>query len=109
MAILNDTDTAIQNRMHDSVTHDFDGVSDYSDNGSTPLQGQQDEQPEAVNIAENAIEYDAVDMLTEYTLWSTDTYDIYHDNEVIYDRNRKEIQDEYTKTHQSKLETISPI
>ena len=30
----------IQNHMHDSVTHDFDRVSDYNDNGSTPLQGQ---------------------------------------------------------------------
>ena len=57
---------AIQNRMHDSVIHGFDRVSDYSDNGSTPLQGQQDEQPEAVNSAENAIEHDAVDILTEY-------------------------------------------
>ena len=38
----------IQNSMHDSVTHDFDRVSDYGDNGSTPLQGQQDEQPAAV-------------------------------------------------------------
>ena len=28
---------AIQNRMHDSATHDFDRVSDYTDNGSTPL------------------------------------------------------------------------
>ena len=49
----------IQNCMHDSVTHDFDRVSDYHDNGLTPLQGQQDEQPEAVNSAENAIEKDA--------------------------------------------------
>ena len=40
----------IQNRMHDSVTPDFDRVSDYTDNGSTPLQGQQDEQPEAVLV-----------------------------------------------------------
>ena len=32
----------IQNPMYDSVTHDFDRVSDYHDNGSTPLQGQQD-------------------------------------------------------------------
>ena len=62
---------AIQNCMHDSVTHDFDRVSDYTDNGSTPLQGQQDEQPEAVNSAENAIEYDAVDILTGYLSWST--------------------------------------
>ena len=35
----------IQNCMHDSVTHDFDRVSDYNDNGLTPLQGQQEEQP----------------------------------------------------------------
>ena len=27
----------IQNHMHDSGTHDFDRVSDFNDNGSTPL------------------------------------------------------------------------
>ena len=86
---------AIQNHMHDSITHDFDRVSDYSDNGSTPQQGKQDEQPEAVNSAENAIEHDAVDLLTEYPSWSTDTYDICDNNEVIC--NRKEIQDELYK------------
>ena len=31
---------AIQTHMYDSVAHDFDKVSDYHDNGSTPLQGQ---------------------------------------------------------------------
>ena len=46
---------AIQTHMYDSVAHDFDRVSDYCINGSTPLQGQQDEQPETVNGAENAI------------------------------------------------------
>ena len=56
----------IQNCMHDSVTHDFDRVSDYSDKGLTPLQGQQEEKLEAVNSAENAIEHDAVDILTGY-------------------------------------------
>ena len=50
----------IQNCMHDSVTRDFDRVSDFNDNGLTPLQGQQDEQPEAVNSAENAIDNDVV-------------------------------------------------
>ena len=35
----------IQNCMYDSVTHDFDRVSDFNDNGLTPLEGQQDEQP----------------------------------------------------------------
>ena len=33
----------IQNRMHDSVTQNFDRVSGLNDNGSIPLQGQQDE------------------------------------------------------------------
>ena len=43
------------------------------------------EQPEAVNSAENAIEHDAIDILTEYPPWSTDTYDICDEDEVIYD------------------------
>ena len=87
---------AIQTRMYDSVTHDFDRVSDYHDNGLTPLQGQQDEQPEAVNGAENAIEHIAIDILTEYPPWST-AYDICDADEAIYDRNRKEIQGELFK------------
>ena len=32
----------IQNHMHDSVTHDFDRVSNSNDNGLTPIQEQQD-------------------------------------------------------------------
>ena len=83
--------------MHDSGTHDFDRVSDYNDNGLTPLQGEQDEQPETVNSAENAIEYDAVDILMGYLSWSSYTYDICDNNDVICDRNRKEIQDELYK------------
>ena len=100
---------ANQNRMHDSVTHDFDRVSDYNDNGLTPLQGQQDKQPETVNSAENAIGHDAVDILTGYPSWSTDTYAISDNNDVICDRNRKEIQDELYKDTPVKLKTISPI
>ena len=46
----------IENRMHNSVTHDFYRVSNFNDSGLTPLQGQQDEQPEGVNRAENAID-----------------------------------------------------
>ena len=94
--------------MHDSVTHDFDRVSDYNDNGSTLLQGKQDEQPEAVNSAENAIEHDAVDILTGYPSWSTDTNDICDNNEVIYDRNRKEIQDQLYKDTPIKTEDNKP-
>ena len=88
---------AIQTCMCDSVAYDFDRVSDYHDNGSTPLQGQQDEQPEAVNGAENAIEHDAIDILTEYPSWSTETYDMCDSEKAIYDRNRKEIQGEIFK------------
>ena len=83
---------AIQTHIYDSVAHDSDRVSDYCDNGSTPLQGQQDEQTEAVNGAENAIEHDATDILIEYSPWSTETYDLCDSDEAIYDRNRKEIQ-----------------
>ena len=67
---------AIQTHMYDSVAHDFDRGLDYHDIGLTPLQGQHDEQPEAVNGAENAIEHDAIDILTEYPPWSTETYDM---------------------------------
>ena len=99
---------AIQFHMHDSVTHDFDRVSDYNDSDSTPLQGQQDEQPEAVISAENAIEHDAVDILTGHPSWSTDTYDICDNNEVICDRNRKEIQDKLYKDTPVKTESNKP-
>ena len=60
----------IQNRMHDSLTQNFDRVSGLHDNGSTPLQGQQDDQPEGVNIPENAIDDDVVDIRTIYPPWS---------------------------------------
>ena len=99
---------AIQTHMYDSVTHDFDRVSDYCDNGLTPLQGQQDEQPEAVNGAENASEHDAIDILTEYPPWSRETYDICDADEVIYDRNRKEIQGELFKDAPVETEENKP-
>ena len=98
----------IQSCMHDSVTHDIDRVSDYNDNGLTPLQGQQDEQSEAVDSTENAIEHDAVDILTGYPSWSTDTSDIGDNNEAICDRNRKEIQDKLYKDTLVKIKDNKP-
>ena len=56
----------IQNHMHDSVIQNFDRVSDLNDNGSTPLQGQQDKQPECFNIPGNVIDNDLVDIMTLY-------------------------------------------
>ena len=66
MANLETKSIEVQNHMHDSVTHDFDRVSDSNDNGLTPHQGQQDEHPEGVNRAENAIDNDVVDIMTLY-------------------------------------------
>ena len=43
---------------YDTVTHNFDRVADNIRNGTTPLQEQQDEQPEAVNAENNATDYD---------------------------------------------------
>ena len=94
--------------MHDSVTHDFDRVSDFNDNGLTSLQGQQDEQPKGVNRAENAIDNDVVDIMTLYPQWSTDTNDRCDNNQVASDRNRKEIQDELYKDTSVKTEKNKP-
>ena len=94
--------------MHDSVTQDFDRVSYFNDNGLTPLQGQQDEQPEGVNRAENAIDNDVVDIMTLYPPWSMDSNDRCDNNQVASDRNRQEIQDEFYKDTPVKTENNKP-
>ena len=53
----------IQNRMHDSVTQNFHRVSGLHDNGSTPSQGQEDNQPVDVTTPENAIDDDVKDSI----------------------------------------------
>ena len=50
----------IQNRMHDSVTQNFDRVSGLHDNGSTPSQEQEDSKLVDVTTPENAIDDDNV-------------------------------------------------
>ena len=59
-----------------SVTQNFDRVSGLHDNGSTPLQGQEDDQPVKVTTPENAIHDDAIDIRTIYPPWSPDTNDV---------------------------------
>ena len=108
MVNLEKKSVEIQNRMHDSVTQDFDRVSDLNDNGSTPLQGQQDEQLEGVNRTENAIDNDVVDIMTLYPPWSLDTNDRCDNNQVASNRNRKEIQDEFYKDTPVKTENNKP-
>ena len=62
--------------MYDSITQNFDRVSGLHDNGSTPLQGQEDDQPVDATTSENAIDDDFVDIMTIYPLWSMDTNDV---------------------------------
>ena len=75
MLKLEDKSVEIQNHMHDSVTQNFDRVSGLHDNGSTPSQGQDDEQPVDATTLENAIDDDVVDIMT-YPPWSMDTDDV---------------------------------
>ena len=74
----------------------------------TPLQGQQDEQPEGVNIPGNAIDDDVVDIMTLYPSWLLDTNDRCDMNQIAYDRSRKEIQDELHKDTPVKTEINKP-
>ena len=55
-----------QNHMHESVTQNVDRVSGLHDNGLTPLQGQEDDQPVDATIPENAIDDDVIDIRTIY-------------------------------------------
>ena len=108
MVNLEKKSVEVQNRMHDSVTQNFDRVSDFNDNGLTHLQGQEDEQPEGDNIPGHAIDDDVVDIMTLYPPWSMDTNDRCDINQVASDRNRKEIQDKLYKDTPVKTEIIKP-
>ena len=59
MLKLEEMSIEIQNHMYGSVTRNFDRVSGLHDNGSTPLHGQQYDQPDDVTLPENAIEDDS--------------------------------------------------
>ena len=108
MVNLEEESVEIQNCMHDSVTQTFDRVSDLNNNGSIPLQGQQDEQPEGVTIPRNAIDNDVVDIMTLYPPWSPDTNDRCDNNQVASDRSIKEIQDKLYKDIPVKTENNKP-
>ena len=108
MLNLEKNSVKIQNHMHDSITQNFDRVSDLNDNGSTPLQGKQYELPEGVNIPGNTIDDDVVDIMTLYLPWSLDTNDRCDINQIANDRSRKEIQDELYKDTPVKTEINKP-
>ena len=77
--------------MYDSVNNDFDSISGTDNNGPTPLQGQQDEQLQAVNAVDKTIDPDTNDIIANYVKWSTNMHD---DIETILidDIDRQKIQ-----------------
>ena len=99
----------IQNCMYGSVTQNFDRVSGLHDNGSTPLQGQQDDQPVDVTIPENAIDDNAVDMRTVYPPWSLDTNDMCDITQIANDKSMKDIRDEICKDMPVKTKLNKPF
>ena len=72
----------LQKCMYDSVTHNFDRVSGLHDNGSTPSQRQEGDQPVEATTPENAIDDDAIDIRTIYPMWSPDTNDMNDINQM---------------------------
>ena len=90
------------------VLHNILIVSGLHDNGLTPLQGQQDDQPEGVNIPENAIDDDVVDIRTIYPPWSLDTNDIRDITQIANDKSIKDIQDKICKGTPVKTEINKP-
>ena len=98
----------IQNCMHDSVTQNFDRVSGLHDNGSTPSQGQEDDQPADVTTPENAIDDDVIDIRTIYPLWSMDTNDMCDITQIANDKSVKDIRDEICKDMPVKTEINKP-
>ena len=74
------------------VLHKILIVSGLHDNDSTPLQGQEDEQPVEITTPENAIDDDVIDKRTIYPLWSLDTNDMCN---IIQIANDKEYERHY--------------
>ena len=98
----------LQNCMYDSVTHNFDRVSGLHDNGSTPLQMQEGNQPvEATNL-ENAIDDDVIDIMTIYPPWSTDTNDLKDIDQMTKYKSMKDIRDEICKDMPQKTDIYKP-
>ena len=98
----------LQNCMYDSVTHNFDRVSGLYDNGLTPLQRQEDDQPVEVTTPENAIDNDAIDIRTIYPLWSSDINDMNDINQMTSYHSMKDIRDEIYKDMPLKTDINKP-
>ena len=81
-------------------------VSGLHDNGSPPLQGQEDNQSVKVTIPENAIDDDDRDMRTIYPPWSLATNDMCNNIQIANDM--KDIRDEICKDMPLKTDINKP-
>ena len=95
----------LQNCMYDSVTYNFDRVSGLHDNGLTPLQMQEGNQPVEATTPENAIDDDDIDIRTIYPPWSPDTNDM---NDITQMTNYKSIRDEICEDTPQKTDINKP-
>ena len=98
----------LQNHMYDSVTHNFDRVSGLHDNGLTPLQRQEGDQPVEVTTPENAIDDDAIDIRTIYPPWSSAINDMNDVNQMTNYQSMKDIRDEICKDMPLKTDINKP-
>ena len=98
----------LENHMYDSVTHNFDRVSGLHDNGLTPLQMQEGNQPVEATTPENATDDDVIDIMTIYTPWSTYTNDLNDIDQMTNYKSMKDIRDEICKDMPQKTETNKP-
>ena len=98
----------LQNCMYDSVTHNFDRVSGLYDNGLTPLQMKEGDQPIETTTPENAIDDDVVDIMTIYPPWSTDTNVLNDIDQMTNYKSMKDIRDEICKDAPQKMDVNKP-
>ena len=98
----------LQNCMYDSVTHNFDRVSGLHDNGLTPLQMQEGNQPVEATTPENAIDGDVIDIMTIYPPWSTDTNYLNDIDQMTNYKSMKDIRDKICKDTPQKTDINKP-
>ena len=83
-------------------------VSGLHDNGSTPLQRQQGDQPVKVTTPENAIDDNAIDIRIIYPPWSSDINDMNNINQMTNYQSMKDIRDEICKDTPLKTDVNKP-
>ena len=98
----------LQNCIYDSVTHNFDRILGLHDNGLTPLQMQEGDQPVEATTPEIAIDDDFIDIMTIYPPWSTDTNDLNDINQMTNYKSMKDIRDEICEDMPQKTDINKP-